>query len=245
MKNRERTRFAFRRSGALLVLATLAACSTLRLPSVAIPKNEYGLEVVSTAELYRETVRRDPRKEMVELVSIIPGLRIDVRYATADNFMKKVLYPEARVFLRRPAGMALRDAQNDLRAKGLGLKVFDGYRPYSVTKAMWEPIQDPDFVADPAKGSRHNRGCAVDLTLIKLDSGEELAMPTAYDAFLPAAAHTFSELPPEVLANRALLRETMERHGFSAIDSEWWHYDFAGWREYELLDVPFAELAAP
>jgi D-alanyl-D-alanine dipeptidase len=107
---------------------------------------------------------------------------------------------------------------------------------------MWEPIRNPDYVADPAKGSRHNRGCAVDVTLVSLATGEELPMPTPYDDFTPRAHHEFADLPPEAIANRLLLRETMERHGFVALESEWWHYDFRGWEKYELMDVGFKEL---
>jgi D-alanyl-D-alanine dipeptidase len=107
---------------------------------------------------------------------------------------------------------------------------------------MWEPIKNPDYVADPKKGSRHNRGAAVDLTLIDLKTGAELPMPTPYDDFTPRAAHAFDELPPDVLANRALLRGLMEKHGFDPLPSEWWHFDFRGWERFDLLDVAFAEL---
>jgi D-alanyl-D-alanine dipeptidase len=126
----------------------------------------------------------------------------------------------------------------ELEGRGLAIKVFDGYRPYRVTKAMWEPIKNPDFVADPAKGSRHNRGAAVDLTLIDRGTGAELPMPTPYDDFTSRARHDFNDLPADVLANRALLREVMVKHGFEPLPSEWWHYDFKGWERFELMDVP-------
>src|SRR5437763_16252134 len=115
----------------------------------------------------------DADQQLVE----ITDLPTDVRYATSNNFMHTPLYPAARVFLRAPVARALHDVERDLAARGLGLKIFDGYRPYSVTVRMWEPIKNPDFVADPAKGSRHNRGAAVDLTLIDLKNGAELPMP--------------------------------------------------------------------
>jgi D-alanyl-D-alanine dipeptidase len=201
--------------------------------------NPYGLKVLDRPA-YESSVRADADNELVDLQSA--GFPLDIRYATADNFMKKPLYPVAKAFLRAPAAQALRAAEAELATRGLGLKIFDGYRPYSVTVAMWEPIRNPDFVADPAKGSRHNRGAAVDLTLIDLKTGAELAMPTPYDDFTPRAAHAFEDLAEEVKANRALLRDVMSRHGFEPLPSEWWHYDFRGWERFELLDVPLERL---
>ncbi|HKR63563.1 MAG TPA: M15 family metallopeptidase [Thermoanaerobaculia bacterium] len=196
----------------------------------------HGLRVVPDLASYERLARRDPDKRLVDLASL--GIATDIRYATANNFMHKPLYPVAKAFLRAPAARALLGVQSELAARGLGLKVFDAYRPYRVTVAMWEPIKNPDFVADPAKGSRHNRGAAVDLTLIDLRTGNELAMPTGYDDFTPRAAHAFADLPADVVANRALLREVMTRHGFEVFPSEWWHYDFGGWERFELMDVP-------
>src|SRR6266540_271011 len=162
--------------------------------------------------------------EMVDLAPL--GVALDLRYATANNFMHVPLYPVAKAFLRALAAQALVDVNRDLAREGLGVKVFDAYRPYSVTVKMWEPIRNPDFVADPAKGSRHNRGAAVDLTLVDLRSGKELQMPTGFDDFTARARHDFNDLPAEVIANRARLREVMARHGFEPLPSEWWHYDF-------------------
>jgi len=207
----------------------LVACA------VTVPANRYGLQVVPDAATYQRIARTNPEKRLVDLEKL--GIPIDVRYATANNFMKTPLYPVAKAYLRAPAARALQNVQRDLAPRGLGIKVFDAYRPYRVTEAMWEPIKNPDYVADPAKGSRHNRGAAVDLTLISLATGEEVPMPTGYDDFTERAAHAFTDLPADALAHRALLREVMTRHGFEPLPSEWWHYDFAGWREYELMDV--------
>ena len=181
----------------------------------------------------------DPR-EMVDLATI--GVALDLRYATTSNFLHTQLYPVAKAFLRAPVAQALADVERDLARDGLGVKVFDAYRPYSVTVKMWEPIKNPDYVADPAKGSRHNRGAAVDLTLIDLRTGRELAMPTGFDDFTPRARNDFNDLPAEVIANRAKLRDVMTRHGFEPLRSEWWHYDFKGWERFELLDVPLEAL---
>ena len=164
-------------------------------------------------------------------------------FPLSELSVSKQLYPIAKVYLRAPAAKALADVQHDLAAEHLGLKVFDGYRPYSVTEKMWEPIRNPDFVADPAKGSRHNRGAAVDLTLVDLAAGEELAMPTPYDDFTPRARADYAELPPNVIANRTKLRDAMVRHGFDPLPSEWWHFDFRGWERFDLMNVPVEELA--
>ena len=199
----------------------------------------HHLDVVRDVAAYERLARRDPDQRLVEITDI----PTDVRYATANNFMHAPLYPEARVFLRAPAARALEEVEGELAPRGLGLKIFDGYRPYSVTVRMWEPIRNPDFVADPAKGSRHNRGAAVDLTLIDLHTAAELAMPTGYDDFTPRARQDFNDLPPDVVANRALLRDVMTRHGFQPLPSEWWHFDYRGWERFELMDIPFAALS--
>ena len=221
-----------------LFAAIAVACSL----APRIPRNEYGLAVVSDLATYEELARRDPDKRLVDVERAIPGIRIDVRYATTDNFMHAVLYPIAKVFLRAPAAHALAAVQRDLARDNLGIKVFDGYRPYSVTRKMWEPIRNADFVADPAKGSRHNRGAAVDLTLVDLRTGEELAMPTPYDDFTSRARQDFNELPPEIITNRAKLRDAMTRHGFEPLPSEWWHFDYRGWQRFELMDLPLTAL---
>ena len=195
---------------------------------------------VLDARDYRASVARHPELRLVDLQTL--GIPLDIRYATPDNFMKKTLYPSAKAYLRAPAAQALAEVQRELATRGLGIKVFDAYRPYAVTVAMWEPIRNPDYVADPKKGSRHNRGAAVDLTLIDLETGAELAMPTPYDDFTPRAAHAFTDLPPDVLANRALLRDVMVKHGFDPLPSEWWHFDFRGWERFDLLDVSFDQI---
>ena len=230
-----------RRLSTSLALLFVVACAS------ATPRqtlNKYGLHVVGTIDEYLQSIRMNDANTLIDLDAAVPAIRLEIHYATADNFMKRPLYPVARAFLRKPAALALEQVQSDLAARGLGLKVFDGYRPYRVTEAMWEPYKNPDFVADPAKGSRHNRGAAVDLTLVDLGTGDELAMPTPYDAFTPRAAQSFADLPAEVIANRALLRKAMERRGFEPLASEWWHFDYSGWRNFELMDIPLEEIPA-
>ena len=216
------------------ILFLFAACATQIAP------NRYGLRVVPDVATYERLANADPEKRLVDLESL--GIPIDVRYATPNNFMKKTLYPVAKAYLRAPAARALAEIQRELAPRGVGLKVFDAYRPYRVTEAMWKPIRNPDYVADPARGSRHNRGAAVDLTLIDLRSGAELPMPTGYDDFTERAAHAYTDLPADVLANRALLREVMTKHGFEPLPSEWWHYDFSGWERFELMNVALEDL---
>ena len=213
----------------------LLACST------AIPVNRYGLRVVPDRVTYERLARANPDKRLVDLQSL--GIATDVRYATPDNFMKTTLYPVAKAYLRAPAAKALVEVNRELAPRGLAVKVFDGYRPYRVTEMMWEPIRNPDYVADPAKGSRHNRGAAVDLTLIDVRTGAELAMPTPYDDFTSRASHEFMDLPADVLANRALLRDVMVKHGFEPLPSEWWHFDYRGWEGFELMNVDLVVLS--
>ncbi len=227
-----------RRSFNLLLLAFLAACAT----APRIPTNRHGLQVVPDLPTYERLVRLDPEKRLVDLETFIPGIVLDIRYATTNNFMHQQLYPIAKAYLRRPAAVALRDCQEELAKVGLGLKIFDAYRPYSITEKMWEPIKNPDFVADPSKGSRHNRGAAVDLTLVDLRTGKELTMPSAYDEFTPRARLDYFDAAEPTLTNRDKLRETMTRHGFEPLRSEWWHYDFRGWERFELMDVPLEAL---
>jgi zinc D-Ala-D-Ala dipeptidase len=218
------------------VLLLLAACasSTTSTPEedsasgVEIPENEYGLEVIEDKDLYLQTVAEDASKELVDLEEEVSGIRLDIRYATEDNFMGEQLYPVAKAVLRKPAAESLTEVQEEFGDQGLGLKVFDGYRPYEVTEKIWEPYQDPDYVGDPAEGSRHNRGCAVDLTLVD-GNGEGLLMPTDFDDFSERAGHDYEDLPEEAVRNRDLLREAMESHGFVALETEWWHYDCHLW----------------
>ena len=225
---------------AAIAFITLPACAGSESGTESgteIPENEYGLEVVDDKDLYLQTVEEDPSKELVDLEEEISGIRLDVRYATENNFMGEQLYPVAKAVLRKPAAESLSDAQEDLKERGLELEVFDGYRPYSVTERIWEPYQDPDFVADPAEGSRHNRGCAVDVTLVDSASGEELFMPTEYDDFTEQTAHDYADLPEEAKDNRDLLREVMEGHGFAALETEWLNYDCQDWERFDVMDL--------
>lgn len=200
--------------------------------------------VTENLQKYYKQVRDDSSKRMVELKSFIPGLRYDLRYASTENFMKQLMYPEKTsvTFLRYPAAFALQKVQEDLRKQGLGLKIFDAYRPYSVTVKFWELIKDERYVANPAKGSGHNRGTSVDLTIINLKTGKELDMGTGFDNFTDTAHLDFKALKENVLQNRNLLRSTMEKYGFKPLDTEWWHFSYFEASRFELLDISFVQL---
>jgi D-alanyl-D-alanine dipeptidase len=162
----------------------------------------------------------------------------DVKYATDNNFTKKVLYPTGNVYIRKVVGDSLVAANKYLLKNfSLKLKVFDAYRPLSVQKIMWEIMPNEDYVANPKKGSRHNRGAAVDVTLVDL-AGNELDMGTKYDDFTEKAFTTYEDLPEQILKNRRLLKDTMIKFGFIPFKSEWWHYDFNGWEKFSILDEP-------
>jgi D-alanyl-D-alanine dipeptidase len=182
--------------------------------------------------------------DLVELVTIDPTIRLDVRYAGKNNEFGRPFYSEARAFLQRPAADALLRVNRALKAKGYGLLVFDGYRPWSVTKAFWDatPADKKMFVANPKNGSRHNRGGAVDLTLYDLSAGREAEMGGAYDEMTARSYVTYDKGPKDALGRRELLIDAMEKEGFFVYPFEWWHFDWKDWREYPILDVPFASL---
>lgn len=189
-------------------------------------------------QLYQQLVKADSRMRLVK----VENMATDVKYATANNFTGKVLYPFAAVWLRQPAYEALVRLQEFLKPLGLGIKIYDGYRPYRVTEKMWEIVPDDRYAADPKKGSGHNRGVAVDLTLIYLKTGQEMPMPTPYDDFTKKAHHDYMDLDAEVLENRTLLRTLMEAHGFVAFETEWWHYSLKDASVFPLMDIGFEEL---
>lgn len=205
--------------------------------------NKYGLRVIYTVKDYRASIKNDTSKEMVDLKKLVPALAIDLKYAGHNNFTKTKLYPALNTtFLRLPVAMALAAAQKDLKKQGLGLKIFDAYRPYSVTEKMWELIKDDRYAANPKNGSGHNRGISVDLTLINLHTKRALNMGTEFDNFSDTAHHDFTPLPEQASQNRLVLRTVMEKYGFKALQSEWWHYSFTNGTVYELLDIDFDEL---
>ncbi len=175
---------------------------------------------------------------LVLIRSLDSTIVTDVKYATENNFTKKILYPSAKIYLRQAAALQLVKVNDYLKKTySFDIKVFDGYRPLSVQKFMWSILPDERFVANPVKGSRHNRGAAVDLTLI--DSiGNELDMGTPYDDFTDKAKPDYPDITESVKANRKILKEAMNKFGFIQFETEWWHFDFTGWEKYSILDIP-------
>lgn len=204
------------------------------------------------AELRAEALAATPPVEegdflpsdLVELTDLDPTIRLDVRYATTNNFMGEVFYSEPRAFLQRPAAEGVVRASAWLKERGYGLLVHDGYRPWYVTKMFWDatPEELRVFVADPASGSRHNRGCAVDLTLYDLETGEPVVMPGGYDEMSPRSYPEYPGGTERQRWLRALLREAMEAQGFTVYGAEWWHFDHEDWRRYRIGTERFEEL---
>lgn len=197
---------------------------------------------ISGLAKYRAEVKANPDKKLVEIKKVIPQIQLDIRYATTNNFTHHKMYKQARAFARLPVVMALKEVEDELKTQGIGLKIYDAYRPYAVTVHFYEVTPDTNFVADPRSGSKHNRGCAIDLSLMDLKTGKELDMPTGFDSFSKKASANYPDLPQKEIDNRELLKSVMQKHGFHVIGTEWWHYDYNGWQHYELLDVPFEEL---
>ena len=186
----------------------------------------------------------DP-KRLLELVKLDPLIKLDMRYATTNNFTGRVLYSEARAFLTAAAAEALVRASAAAKADGFGLNIFDAYRPWRVTKQLWDATPagpKKNYVANPKRGSKHNRGCAVDLTLYDLKTAVLVEMPTDFDDFSEKAHRDYAGANPTAAANRARLQNYLESQSFIGLSNEWWHFDFAGWENYPVLDVPFDQI---
>jgi D-alanyl-D-alanine dipeptidase len=184
------------------------------------------------------------RSELVDIAKLDDRIMLDIRYATTENFLGTAVYTSARAFLQRPAADALLRAHRDLMKQGYGLLVFDGYRPWYVTKIFWDatPRDKHEFVANPAKGSRHNRGCAADLTLYDLKTGREVEMPGVYDEMSKRSYPNYEGGTSEQRNRRDLLRSAMEKQGYQVNQAEWWHFDYRDWRQYAIQNVPFEEI---
>jgi D-alanyl-D-alanine dipeptidase len=235
--------------------------SSLALNDVLFSRQNYGVDTKSVArikpvrpvdELRAEALKLTPPIEqgslrkpgLVEIAPLDSTIYLDIRYATANDFLGTPVYSQARAFLQRPAAEALLRVQHKLKPLGYGLLIHDAYRPWYVTKIFWDatPPEGKIFVADPAQGSRHNRGCAVDLTLYDLATGKPIEMPGTYDEMSP---RSFPDYPGGTSLqrwHRDLLRRAMESEGFTVYEAEWWHFDYKDWKEYPILNVPFEKL---
>jgi zinc D-Ala-D-Ala dipeptidase len=180
--------------------------------------------------------RQTPNDALVDIQTVNRAIVLDIRYATTNNFMRRKLYPVSRCVLRFATAKALDRVQIDLAKQNLGLKVYDCYRPLSVQRQMWQVLSDDRYVANPAEGSRHNRGAAVDVTLVDRN-GKELEMPTAYDDFTPKAHRNDTTASPQAGHHSQLLTAAMTKYGFVPLATEWWHFDSAGWQDFPISDV--------
>lgn len=237
--------FSFSAAGILLITGAVAFAQPGIIESPA------ASTVTAATDDWRTTLTAPPREEgefrtpdLVDLEQLEPSLGFDIRYATANNFAGRPVYSEARAFLQRPAAEALVRAHRKLQEQGYAIIVFDGYRPWSVTKLFWNitPPEKKEFVADPAKGSRHNRGCAVDVTLCDLATSKPVAMPGEYDEMTSRSYPTYPGGTRESRRNRDTLRAAMEAEGFKVYDTEWWHFDYKDWRRYPILNISFSEI---
>jgi D-alanyl-D-alanine dipeptidase len=204
--------------------------------------DELRQEALAVSPPHEEGHFRDP--DLVDLAALGPTIHLDIRYATSNDFLGTPVYTQARAFLQRPAADALLRALHRVKPFGYGLLIHDAYRPWYVTKIFWDatPAESKIFVADPAQGSRHNRGCAVDLTLYELKTAKPIQMPGTYDEMSP---RSFPDYPGGTSLqrwHRDLLRWAMESEGFTVYEHEWWHFDYKDWHEYPILNVPFENL---
>jgi len=233
-------------------LLLVVACDGGEVRPPSSPSATYRISPVRPIEeLRREALAASPPVEegklasdLVEVVALDPSIRLDVRYATTNNFLGVKVYEDARAFLQRPAAEALVRVHRALAAQGFGVLIHDAYRPWHVTKIFWDatPPEKHDFVANPKSGSRHNRGCAVDLTLFDRSTGRPVEMPSAYDEFSERARADWPGGTAEQRRHRAVLRAAMEAEGFLVYDVEWWHFDYKDYRSYGLQNVTFDAL---
>ncbi len=203
-------------------------------------------------EIRKEALKATPpyqgsgylKPDLVDVTKVDPDVKLDIRYATDNNFMGTALYDKAAAYLQRPAAQALGKVCMKLRKKGYGVIIFDAYRPWYVTKMFWDatPEHQKEFVANPGSGSRHNRGTAVDLTLYDLKTGKEVEMTGGYDEFSNRSYPDFPGGTSRQRHYREVLREAMESEGFTINDSEWWHFDYKDWKNYPVLNKTFDEL---
>lgn len=241
-------------SDAVALSMSTQSSPLLRVDAGADPARFYHVTPLKPVDELRAKALAEPppkeagpfrKPELVELVTLDAGFHLDIRYAQRNNFLSTPVYTRARTFMQRPAAEALVRVLHKLQPLGYGLLIHDAYRPWYVTKIFWDatPAEGKIFVADPKKGSRHNRGCAVDLTLYDLASGQTIEMPGLYDEMSPRSFPNFPGGTSLQRWHRDLLRRAMESEGFTVNEDEWWHFDYKDWKSYAILNVPFEEVA--
>lgn len=242
----------------LVGLLSMIVCTTCSVAALSNEKRDNSPEVFHIipvrpiAELLPMALLATPPVEkgefrpsdLVELTKLDPAIKLDIRYASANNFLGAQVYSQARAFMQRPAAEALVHVQHSLAAEGYGLLVFDAYRPWYVTKLFWDavPVELHKFVADPTRGSIHNRGCAVDLTLVDLKTGQAVKMPSLYDETTERAYPIYTGGTAEQRRMRDFLRRHMEAEGFAVYGYEWWHFDYKDWKSYAIQNSRFEDI---
>lgn len=206
-----------------------------------------SLDVLMRDALAASPPAQDPAlraPDLVDLATLTPDFKFDIRYATTENFLSTPVYSSSHAFLEKPAAEALARASDYLKTKGYGLLIFDAYRPWFITKLFWDatPADKHQFVANPAQGSRHNRGCAVDLTLYDLKTGQQVVMPSGFDEMTPRAYSNYPDAPEEQKKARDLLRDAMQQEGFIQLPAEWWHFDYRDWNKYPVQNIRFEDI---
>ena len=223
----------------------LLACNILLITRIQSQTAESTpLKIITNIDCLNRMISLNPALKMVELKKLIPTIKYELAYAQKSNFTKHRLYPKglANTFLRMDAAQALVKVAKELAEKGIGIVVWDAYRPFSVTQEFWTLIHDERYVANPLKGSGHNRGVAIDMTLYNLNSGALMDMPTGFDDFSEKAHHGYQGLSENKIMNRELLKTVMEKNGFIKFETEWWHYSWPLPSKYDVLDIPFSSL---
>ncbi|MEY3059649.1 MAG: hypothetical protein RL000_1001 [Bacteroidota bacterium] len=202
------------------------------------------LTIINDPLTFEATIKANPKLRLIELKAIVPDIQYDLKYATSENFTTVRLYPSNTnvTYLRKEPAEALSQIAKELAGKGIGIWVWDAYRPYHVTVKFWELIKDERYVANPSKGSGHNRGIAIDMTLYDLKTGALLDMPTSFDDFSEKAHHGADNISSTQKNNRELLRNIMEKHGFLKFQTEWWHYYWPNGEQYDVLDFSFKQI---
>ncbi len=240
------------RSNRNSIIKIISLSLFITLPSFSSGQNVNITPLRPVDQLITEALTASPpveigefkKSDLVELVKLDSTIRLDIRYATNNNFLSTPLYSQARAFLQRPAAEAVARANKKLQSKGYGLLIHDAYRPWYITKVFWDATPDDSkkFVADPAKGSRHNRGCAVDLTLFDLKTGKPVVMTSPYDEMSERAYPSYNGGTDEQRNLRDLLRTEMEAEGFTVYEFEWWHFDYNDWKSYSIQNIRFEEI---
>jgi D-alanyl-D-alanine dipeptidase len=264
LKQNSRDKFQFESSSTLVIFARdlLGKVTQVEIGNTAYTRRPLGPEEGSN-QLRVESLRPVPTllkearaaqppaetgdflpTDLVELAKLDPSIKLEIRYATTNNLFGTVFYSEPRAFMQRPAAEALVRVNRKLKASGYGLLVHDAYRPWYVTKVFWDatPGDKKKFVADPTKGSRHNRGCAVDITLYDLKTGKPVEMVSTYDETTDRAYPNYPGGTSLQRWHRDLLREAMESEGFTVFEAEWWHFDYKDWQKYRIGNVPFDQI---